>query len=153
MKMNVKFESREELLSFVGMFGATKFTPEQGQAIQINVEKPKEVVKAEKSKEKKGTVTPEAKKEEPIKEDPAKVDAEVTGIDTTTTEPPKDVEVKEPEVTNITKEMVRVKFNAVVASGKQKEAKQLIENLKVKKLSDVKPEDYATLIKDAEALL
>ncbi|NRW83049.1 hypothetical protein [Clostridium beijerinckii] len=33
MKMNVEFESREELLSFVGMFGAAKeLIPSQGQA-------------------------------------------------------------------------------------------------------------------------
>lgn len=122
-------------------------------------EEPKKETKpaAEKSKkEKVETKKEDQSKVEDKKEETPKVEAEVTGVDTTSTEPPKDAEVKE-ENTNdeveLTKEMVREKFNQVVKSGKQKEAKALIESLGAKKLSDVKPEDYATLMKEAEALL
>lgn len=119
-------------------------------------EEPKKETKPVAEKPKKEKV--ETKKEEKAdtKEEAPKVEAEVTGVDTNIEEPTKDAEIKEENTDGeiqITKEMVREKFNQVVKSGKQKEAKALIENLGAKKLSDVKPEDYATLIKEAEALL
>lgn len=118
-------------------------------------EEPKVDIKPTAEKTKKTKVEDKSKVEDKKEETP-KVEAEVTEVDTNSTELPKDAEIKEenaPDEVTITKEMVREKFNAIVKSGKQKEAKQLIENLGVKKLSDVKPEDYATLIKEAEALL
>lgn len=160
---NIEVESKEDLLEVVNTFGAALFSkiPTNFEAkTQEKAEDLKSEVKpaAEKpKKEKVETKKEDQSKVEDKKEEVQKVEAEITGVDTTTTEPPKDVEPKEENTAdsevNITKEMVREKFNQVVKSGKQKEAKQLIENLGAKKLSDVKPEDYATLMKEAEALL
>ncbi len=161
MKINInasiEIESKEDLLDIVGVLGTALLSK---MPVNFEVKNKSEESKAdtkpaaEKVKKNKAEDKP---KVEDKKEEPPKVEAEVTGVDTNSTELPKEAEIKEENAADdgveITKEMVREKFNAVVKSGKQKEAKQLIENLGVKKLSDVKPEDYATLIKEAEALL
>lgn len=153
---NIEIESKEDLLDIVGVLGTALLSK---MPVNFEVKNKSEESKAdtkpaaEKVKKNKAEDKPKA---EDKKEETPKVEAEVTGVDTNSTEPLKDAEIKEENASDevtITKEMVREKFNAVVKSGKQKEAKQLIENLGVKKLSDVKPEDYATLIKEAEALL
>lgn len=155
---NIEIESKEDLLEAAGILGTALFAK-----MPINFE----VKNQNKSEEAKSDAKPagekvkknkaeDKSKVEDKKEEIPKVEAEVTGVDKTSTEPTKDAEIKEEnsgDGIEITKEMVREKFNAVVKSGKQKEAKQLIESLGVKKLSDVKPEDYAILIKEAEALL
>lgn len=163
MKINInasiEIESKEDLLDIVGVLGTAllaKMPVNFEVKDQNKSEEPKAETKPAAEKVKKNK-TEDKPKVEDKKEEPPKVEAEVTGVDTNSTELPKDAEIKEENAADdgveITKEMVREKFNSVVKSGKQKEAKQLIENLGVRKLSDVKPEDYATLIKEAEALL
>lgn len=162
MKINInasiEIESKEDLLEVVNTFGTALFSkiPTNFEVkTQEKSEEPKAEAKSATEKSKKTKVEDKPKVEDKKDETP-KVEAEGTGVDTNSAEPPKDAEIKEEnsnDEVEITKEMVREKFNQVVKSGKQKEAKALIENLGAKKLSDVKPEDYATLMKEAEALL
>jgi hypothetical protein len=153
--MQIVLNSIEELKELAALINGN--TPVVVNIGQDKLEESKKEIKPVAENPKKEKV--ENKKEEKAnaKEETPKVEAEITGIDTTTKEPEKDADIKEETTSgdeiNITKEMVREKFNKVVKSGKQKEAKALIENLGAKKLSDVKPEDYATLMKEAEALL
>ncbi|WP_238858951.1 hypothetical protein [Clostridium sp. YIM B02569] len=158
MKMNVEFESREELLSFVGMFGAAKeIVASQGQVVPV--EEPKEDVKPVTEKTKKNKA--ETKKEEPpkeeIKKDEApKVEAEVTRVDTESKEATKDAEVtednNEPEA-KITKEMVRALCQKAIKAGKSAEVKNIVSNYGAAKIPDLKEECYADVYKDVEALL
>lgn len=147
MKMNVEFESREELLSFVGMFGgATTNITIPGQAGPVKTEKE---TKAAGEKVKKDKV--ETKKEEPTK-----VETEVTGEDTTPTDPPKDAEVNEEnsgEEVTITKEMVRAICSKAIKAGKSAEVKNIVSKYGAAKLPDLKEECYADAYKDVEALL
>jgi archaellum component FlaD/FlaE len=155
--MQIVLNSIEELkeiaaLINVGNSVTTSVEQDKPEALKKDVKSATEKAKKDKAE----TKLEDKSKVVDKKDETPKVEAEVTGVDETTTEPPKDVEVNEENTddkVNITKEMVREKFNQVVKSGKQKEAKALIENLGAKKLSDVKPEDYATLMKEAEALL
>ena len=154
MKMNVEFESREELLGFVSMFGGST-TPTNiiisGQSATVNPEKAKEVVKVEKVK--KDKVSPVEDK----KEEPTKVNAEVAGVDTTSKEPPNDAEIKEEnsgdEEVNITKEMVRAICSKAIKAGKSAEVKNIVSKYGASKLPDLKEECYADAYKDVEALL
>ncbi|MBN7575992.1 hypothetical protein C1H57_12610 [Clostridium sp. 2-1] len=153
--MQIVLNSIEELKELTALINGN--TPSVVNIGQAKLEQLKKDIKPAAENPKKERVG--NKKEEKVdsKGETPNVEVEVTGIDTTTEELPKDADIKgentaDAEV-NITKEMVREKFNQVVKSGKQKEAKALIENLGAKKLSDVKPEDYAALIKEAEALL
>ncbi|NOW84306.1 outer membrane biosynthesis protein TonB [Clostridium beijerinckii] len=158
MKMNVEFESREELLSFVGMFGAAKeLAPIKGQAAPVK--EPKEDVNPVTEKPKKNKA--ETKKEEPpkeeIKKDEApKVEAEVTGVDTESKEATKDAEVtednNEPEE-KITKEMIRAICSKAIKAGKSAEVKNIVSKYGASKLPDLKEECYADAYKDVEALL
>jgi hypothetical protein len=146
MKITAEFNSVEEMQLFTKTFrGDCAYKPIIRDTQNIKEDKPKE--------NKKDKAAPVEDK----KEDVPKVEAEITGVDETPTDQPKDVEVKDETPKNdeptITKEMVSAKFKEVIKSGKQKEAKQLIENLGAKKLSDVKHEDYPTLMSQAEALL
>lgn len=153
---NIEIESKEDLLEAVGIFGTALFTQlSKSVGVENKTEESKAETKQAAEKPKKNKVEDKPKVED-TKEETPKVEAEVTGVDTNSEEPTKDAEVKEENTDGeiqITKEMVREKFNQVVKSGKQKEAKALIESLGAKKLSDVEPENYATLIEKAEALL
>lgn len=160
MKINInasiEIDSKEDLLEVVNTFGTALFSKIPTNFEVKTQEKSEETIKPAAEKPKKEKVETKKGEKADTKEETPKVEAEVTGVDTNSEEPTKDAEVKEQNADDeiqITKEMVREKFNQVVKSGKQKEAKALIENLGAKKLSDVKPEDYATLIKEAEALL
>lgn len=158
MKMNVEFESKEELLSFVGMFGGgttiTNITvPEQSAPVKS--EDPKTNVKPAAEKVKKDKI--ETKKEEQPKTEPTKVDAEVTGVDTTSKEPPKDAEVNEEnsgsEDVEITSVMVRAICQKAIKAGKSAEVKNIVSKYGASKLPDLKEECYADAYKDVEALL
>jgi len=154
MKMNVEFESREELLSFVGMFGGTAITniTVSEQSAPVKTEKPKEEVKVATEKVKKNKVAPVEDK----KEEATKVDAEVTGVDTTSTEPLKDVEVSEEnsgEEVEITSVMVRAICSKAIKAGKSAEVKNIVSKYGAAKLPDLKEECYADAYKDVEALL
>ncbi|NRY79936.1 cytoskeletal protein RodZ [Clostridium beijerinckii] len=152
-----KFESREELLSFVGMFGAAKeLIPSQGQA---PVEVKSEEVKPATEKPKKNKA--ETKKEEPLKEEikkevAANIEVEETGVDETPTGQIKDAEVtaenSETEV-EITKEMVRALCQKAIKTGKSAEVKNIVSNYGAAKIPDLKEECYADVYKDVEALL
>jgi hypothetical protein len=149
MKITAEFNSNEELLSFINTFGSKgiPFEPKQGQGVQASKEKVKreDVKSSEPSKE-------EVKKEEPTAETP-KADAEVVEVNQDTTEI-KDAEIVEGgKVQEITKEMVRAKFNAIIQAGKQKEAKALVAKFGATKLPDVDPAHFPELMKEAEALL
>lgn len=154
MKMNVEFESREELLSFVGMFGGTPTNATiSEQSAPVKSEKPKEETKAAAEKVKKDKVASVEDK----KEEPTKVDAEVTGVDTASKEPTKDAEITEEnsgnEEVNITKEMVRAICSKAIKAGKSAEVKNIVSKYGASKLPDLKEENYADAYKDVEALL
>lgn len=162
MKMNVEFESREELLSFVSMFGVAPTTAvlTGEEYSQAAIEEPKEEkIKPAAEKVKKGKV--EAKKEEQPKvedkKEAPKVDAEVTGVDETpTTEPPKDAEVKgedSGDQVEVTKEMIRAICSQAIKAGKSAEVKNIVSKYGASKLPDLKEECYADAYKDVEALL
>jgi hypothetical protein len=149
MKITAEFNSNEELLSFINTFGAKNipFEPKQGQGVQASKEKVKkeEVKPSEPSKE-------EVNKREPAAEAP-KVDAEVVEVNQDATGI-KDAEIVEGDKgQEITKEMVRAKFNAIIQAGKQKEAKELVAKFGATKLPDVDPIHFPELMKEAEALL
>lgn len=163
MKMNVEFESREDLLNFVGMFGteaiaqvsAAATVEKQGKSAGQKAEVKAVAEKVKKAKDETKEVD-KPKKEDKAEETP-KVQAEVVGVDETPTEePPKDVEIKEekePEVVNITKEMVRAICSKAIKAGKSAEVKNIIANYGASKLPDLKEECYADAYKDVEALL
>lgn len=164
MKMNVEFESREELLSFVSMFGATPVTAaisgeKCGQAAPVKADKQKEEAKpaAEKVKKDKTETKKEEPKVEEKKEEVTKVNAEVTGIDETPTEEsPKDAEIKEEnsgDQVEVTKEMVRAICSKAIKAGKSAEVKNIVSKYGAAKLPDLKEECYADAYKDVEALL
>ncbi|OCA99408.1 hypothetical protein [Clostridium beijerinckii] len=161
MKMNVEFESREELLSFVGMFGAAKeFIPSQGQAAPVedkDKNKTEDKHEAEKIKKNKAETKKEEKsKVQDKKEVEANVEAEETGVDETPTGQIKDAEVteenKEAEA-KITKEMVRALCQKAIKAGKSAEVKNIVSNYGAAKIPDLKEECYADVYKDVEELL
>lgn len=147
MKMNVEFESREELLKFVSMFGVVKeFVPEQGQAAPVKTEKE---TKAAGEKVKKDKV-------EDKKEETTKVDAEVTGVNTASNEPTKDAEVNEEnsgKEVKITKEMVREICSKAMKAGKSTEVKNIVSKYGAANIPGLNEACYADAYKDVEALL
>lgn len=54
--------------------------------------------------------------------------------------------------TNITLETVRAKLAALAQSGKQEQVKALIQKYGGSRLSEIDPEHYEQLLKDAEAI-
>ena len=148
--MQIILNSIEELKDICSLIGGTKFTPEQGQSAPVKTEKPKEETKAEKVK--KDKVAPVEDK----KEEPTKVNAEVTGVDETPTGSTKDAEITEEnsgEEVNITKEMVRAICSKAIKTGKSAEVKKIVSKYGASKLPDLKEECYADAYKDVEALL
>jgi len=124
----------------LGQDNTAKFVPSHG--VEDNVEPSKED-DAEKQEDKSKEVnTP-------------KVEAEVVGIDATPEElnEAKELIDKKDEESKVTKEMVRAVFSQLIKKGKQKEAKELTSKYGAAKLSEVKEEDYAAILKDAEELL
>jgi len=141
MEITAKFNNGEEMMAFarllLGQDNTVKFVPSHGVVADVDPSKEDDTEKQEdKSKE---VNTP-------------KVEAEVVGIDATTkeTEPVEDKKKEEPKVT---KEMVRAAFSKLIKDGKQKEAKELTSKYGAAKLPDVKEEDYAAILKEAEDLL
>lgn len=53
----------------------------------------------------------------------------------------------------VTKEQVREVFSKLIKAGKQKEAKELTSKYGASKVGEIKEEDYAAILKDAEELL
>lgn len=147
MKITAEFNSNEELLNFISAFGTKSVTqinrgveaPKRVQNIKEDVEltKPVQLPRKEEAKE---DATPTVKGEE-IKEEPKQEGPTV------------DATVKEETEPTITKEMVRAVFTKLIKAGKQKEAKDLTKKYGASKLPEVKEEDFATIYKEAEALL
>ncbi|WP_276839958.1 NAD-dependent DNA ligase [Anaerovibrio lipolyticus] len=61
-------------------------------------------------------------------------------------------ESPEPPIEKITMEEVRAVLSRKAASGLSDEVKALLDKYGAKKLSDISPEDYHQLIKEAEAI-
>lgn len=132
MKITAEFNSNEELLNFIKVFGE----------VQLNKEAQQGVVIAE---NKKITTKKESKKskETDKKDDNLEIEKE-------------QIEIKEDKKESnhkVTKEEVRAVFTKLIKAGKQKEAKELTAKYGAAKLPDVKEEDYAAIKEEAEALL
>ena len=140
MKMQLEFNSNEELLSFVNMFGGAQITP-VGQAVTP------EVTKAPSNTTKKEKTVQETVKEKVIEKETPKVEAEVVKEETEIKEPVQEVEKV------ITMEDVRAVFTKLIASGKQAEAKKITLEFGANKLAELNKKDYAAAIEKVEALL
>lgn len=141
MKITAEFNSNEELLSFIGAFGAKSFIPSQGVANVTNLSPVIETKKVIKTEDK------------PVKE--IKVDAPKEEIKETT--PNKEADIQKEETkgaeANVTKEMVRERLGVIMKAGKQAEVKALVAKHGASKLPDLKEENYAAVYQEAEALL
>lgn len=146
MKITAEFNSNEELISFIGAFGAKSSIPNQGFANTTNLVTPivetKKIDKSDSDKTQDKSVkdTKADTPTEEIKEKVAPKEAEITKED------PKD-EAK------ITKEMVRERLGVIMKSGKQKEVKDLVAKHGASSLPNLKEEEYAAVYVEAEALL
>lgn len=156
--MQIILESIQELKELASLIGEKiPFVGACGQAIS---EEPKEETKAAAEKTKKGkeeTKKEDKPKKEDKKEETSKVEAEVIGADTDSTELPKDAEVKEDnsgdKSEEITKEMVRALCQKAITAGKSAEVKNIVSNYGASKIPNLKEECYADVYKDVEALL
>lgn len=131
MKITAEFNSNEELISFINTFGTKSLTevvaPIEKKEVKVNL--PKE---AKKEEVKKVDLPKEETKKEDVKKEETKID------------PPKE---------EVTMEMVRAVFTKLIKAGKQKEAKEITTKFGASKLPELKEEDYAAVIKEAEAIL
>lgn len=143
MEITAKFNNGEEMMSFarllLGQDNTVAFVPSHGVVADVDPSKEDDTEKQE-----------DKSKEVNI----PKVEAEVVGEDV----PPTDTKESEPvedkkEKPKVTKEMVRAAFSKLIKAGKQKEAKELTSKYGAAKLPEVKEEDYAAILKDAEELL
>lgn len=143
MEITAKFNNGEEMMAFarllLGQDNTVKFVPSHGVVADVDLQKEDTEKQEDKSKE---VNTP-------------KVEAEVVGIDATPEElnEAKELIDKKEEEPKVTKEMVRAVFSQLIKKGKQKEAKELTSKYGAAKLPDVKEEDYAAILKEAEELL
>lgn len=143
MKITAEFNSTEELLSFIGTFGTKA-------AIQLEGAKV-----GSKSEEKK--VAPEKKEQVKVQPKKGETKDNIPVVETEQLGQADEVtDVKEAEETEdvkVTKEEVRAIFSKIIKAGKAKEAKELTTKYGASKISEVKEEDYAAILKDAEGLL
>lgn len=146
MKIIAEFNSNEELLSFVNTFGATALQPTSTEVpvTKKEAEAPKEDKKTKKA-------TKEKVKEEP-KEEPKK-DEEVETSKEEVKEDPKEETAPLEQEKVISKEEVRAVFTKLLKAGKGKEAKELTAKYGASKLGELKEEDYAAVLKEAEELM
>lgn len=158
MKITAEFNSNEELLSFIGAFGAKGLTtlaaetnnelPEQVKAESTAI---KEDSRSKAQNTKKDTTKTETATEAASKKNPK--------ANTAPDDKPKEnketaKEGSKPEgETQITKEMIRAKFMELIKAGKSKEAKEITKKYGASKLPELKEEDYAAVYKEVEALL
>ena len=156
MKIIAEFNSNEELLSFVNTFGATALQPTSTEVpvTKKEAEAPKEDKKTKKStkakKEEHKAEPVEDSMEELPKTESVEDSKTVDKVEDSVEETPKE-EVK--EVTTITKEEVRAVFTKLLKAGKGKEAKELTAKYGASKLGELKEEDYAAVLKEAEELM
>lgn len=145
MKIIAEFNSNEELLSFVNTFGATALQP---TSTEVPVTKKEAEAPKEDKKTKKAT---KVKKEEP-KEEP-KNNEEIETSKEEVTEAPKEETAPVEQEKSISKEEVRAVFTKLLKAGKGKEAKELTAKYGASKLGELKEEDYAAVLKEAEELM
>lgn len=156
MKIIAEFNSNEELLSFVSTFGATALQPASTEVpvTKKEAEAPKEDKKTKKStkakKEEHKAEPVEDSMEELPKTESVEDSKTVDKVEDSVEETPKE-EVK--EETTITKEEVRAVFTKLLKAGKGKEAKELTAKYGASKLGELKEEDYAAVLKEAEELM
>ncbi|WP_338631511.1 hypothetical protein [Clostridium baratii] len=132
MKITAEFNSNEELINFIKVFGEVQLNKEDQQGVVIE-------------ENKKITTKKESRKtnETDKKDDNLEIEKE-------------QIEIKEDKKESnhkVTKEEVRAVFTKLIKAGKQKEAKELTAKYGASKLPDVKEEDYAAIKEEAEALL
>ncbi|MGN2368925.1 hypothetical protein ACTFJW_02560 [Clostridium cagae] len=168
MKINVEFNSVEEMQDFAKLIGAPcncnenkaeikAPTVEEGKiednskSNKKNTSKKAEKTKTEDKLKKNETPSITENKESVQEKESVKVEAEEVGVDDTSTEPPKDADVTE-DVAKVTKEMLRDACAKVMQLGKQAEVKQIFKKYGANKLPELKEEDYAAAYKDVEAL-
>lgn len=132
MKIIAEFNSTNEVLDFIKTFGTKAITS------QVTIDGAKV-----------GAVK-EDKKSNPIKEEIKTIEKEESRKVEHSNEVTED---KKSEVIKVTKEQVREVFSKLVKAGKQKEAKELTAKYGASKVGEVKEEDYAAILKDAEELL
>lgn len=192
MKINVEFNSVEEMQDFAKLIG----TPCNCNGVKVEIGAPtvEEGKKEDNSKSNKKSTSKKAEKAKeevkenhtnPVKENesirvaendmyfyhpesdsywslpkgeklPTGIDYEVSheitkeeyekGIDNQKKEPNKE----EPKVT---KETIRAAFAKLIKAGKAKEAKDITAKYGANKVPDLKEEDYASVLKEVEALL
>lgn len=155
MKITAEFNNVEEMKEFGALFnaqlGTVKFTVGDTETVNSTTNKTKSDNKSKvKDKEKAKVETP--------KEEVEKVEAEVTGVDNSTNEDPKDAEVikeDKPSIDEpkITKEMVRDIFAKVLKAGKAADAKALTSKYGAKKVTEIKEEDYPAIYAEAKELI
>jgi len=150
MKITAEFNSNEELLSFIGAFGAKNSIPSQEvtnvTALASDLVEIKKVTKSEVVKKEDKPVAP-VKEDKPVEEIIPDNSAELQK------EIERDQKESEKEEVNITKEMVRERLGAIMKAGKQKEVKALVALHGAGKLPDLKEEEYAAVYEEAGALL
>lgn len=138
MKIIAEFNSTNEVLDFINAFGAGAVTTQ----LTIDDEKVGAALGATKEDKKIEVLNKEVKVEE--REETKKVEVEESNNVT---------EDRKSEVVKVTKEQVREVFSKLVKAGKQKEAKDLTAKYGASKVGEIKEEDYAAILKDAEELL
>lgn len=144
MEITAKFNNGEEMMAFarllLGQDNTVKFVPSHGVVANVEPSKKDDTEKQE---------------DKPKEVNTPKVESEVVGIDATPEElnEAKELIDKKEEEPKVTKEMVRAAFSKLIKDGKQKEAKELTSKYGAAKLPEVKEEDYAALLKEAEELL
>ena len=159
MKITAEFNSNEELLSFIGAFGAKSFIPSQGTTINTDpsTESKAQFVGVLKNLDKAiRAVKPEAPIEENKVDAPVKISTVGVNGEQVQEEEIKDVDIpkeENKEVVKVTKEMVRERLGAIMKAGKQKEVKALVALHGASKLPDLKEEEYAAVYEEAEVLL
>ena len=144
MKITAEFNSNEELLSFIGAFGAKNFIPSQGVSNITNVVTPAaEIKKVETIKDVKKEDKPVTLKEEILPDNSAELQKEIE----------RDQKESEKNDVKVTKEMVRERLGVIMKSGKQTEAKALVAKHGATSIPTLKEEEYAAVYEEAEALL
>ena len=160
MKINVEFNTVEEMQEFAKLIGAPCKCSDKTVTVTQNEEKEdkKDNSKSDKkntSKKQEKAKAEDKPKEEPkeqAKEEAPKVETEKVGEPEPPVTPTQDSEPIE-EVKKVTKEEIRAAFTKAIKLGKQAESKAITQKYGASKLSELKEEDYPAVLKDVEALL
>lgn len=154
MKITAEFNSNEELLSFIGAFGANGITT---LATETNNNLSQGIVNSTVVKENSTSKAQDTKKVTTKTETAAETAKKgTTKTNTAPNDKPKETAKEgsksEGEV-QITKEMIRAKFMELIKAGKSKEAKEITKKYGASKLPELKEENYPAVYKEVEALL